>query len=134
VAVERHQPERGGKQRREAKALAALGVALGKPQADIAEECGISPRGLRNWLKQASFQARVSRIRGQVVGQAVGQLVRDMTSATATLRGLLSADDERVRLAAAVKVLELSTRLRESAELEQRLAEVEERVKSQGVL
>jgi hypothetical protein len=50
-----------------------------------------------------------------------------MTAAAATLRKLLKAEAETVRLGAARALLELGTKLRESAELEERLRALEEK-------
>jgi hypothetical protein len=51
-----------------------------------------------------------------------------LTAAADVLAGLLGSDDERVRHASAVKILELGTKLRESVAIEERVAELERRL------
>jgi hypothetical protein len=61
-----------------------------------------------------------------MTNQALGRLIADMASAAETL-GFLSrkAKSETVRLGAARALLELGNKLRESNELEQRIAALE---------
>jgi hypothetical protein len=54
-----------------------------------------------------------------------------MARAAGTLAKLLDAEKESVRLGAARALLELGVKLRESVELEQRLAALEQRMSSQ---
>jgi hypothetical protein len=63
-----------------------------------------------------------------MVCRAAGQLADGMAQAVATLRKLLTAESESIRLAAARSILEIGPRLRETAELEERLAAVESRM------
>jgi hypothetical protein len=51
-----------------------------------------------------------------------------MSEAVQTLRRLLTAEAESVRLAAARAILEVGHRLRDAVEVEDRLREVEERL------
>ena len=60
-----------------------------------------------------------------MVEAAVGQLADASTAATATLRKLLAAEAETVRLGAARSILELGTKLRESVEFEERVRALE---------
>jgi hypothetical protein len=63
-----------------------------------------------------------------MVDKALGRLADAMTEAADVLRNLLASEDERVRLPAARALLELGVKLRESVELEERLAALEERL------
>jgi hypothetical protein len=60
-----------------------------------------------------------------MIGQALGKMADGMTKAAETLRALLDAQAESIRLAAARSFLELTVKLRESVELENRLATLE---------
>jgi hypothetical protein len=62
-----------------------------------------------------------------MVDAAVGKLANASTRAVRTLTNLLTAESESVRLGAARSILELGAKLRESAELEQRISELEYR-------
>jgi hypothetical protein len=55
-------------------------------------------------------------------------LLTQSTQAVSKLKDLLNAESETVSLGAARSILEIGTRLRESSELEQRIAELESQV------
>jgi hypothetical protein len=55
-----------------------------------------------------------------------------MAEAAATVRGLLTAESESVRLAAARTILEFGPKLREAVEVEDRLAAVEAQLGAGG--
>ena len=76
------------------------------------------------WLHATSL----SDLRGQVLDRAVGKLSEASTAAADTLRALLDADSETVRLGAGRSILELGARLREALELEARLAALEQKL------
>jgi hypothetical protein len=63
-----------------------------------------------------------------MVERALGKMTDGMTEAADTLRSLLHAEAESVRLGAARSILELSNKLREAVEVETRLAELERRL------
>jgi len=64
----------------------------------------------------------------EMVGRALGKMADGMADAADRLRQLLAAESESVRLGACRALLELGVKLRESVELEQRLADVEARL------
>ena len=69
-----------------------------------------------------------------MVERAVAKMADGMADAADKLRQLLNADSESVRLGAARSLLELGVKLRESVELEERLAELERRQAAQEQL
>jgi hypothetical protein len=73
-----------------------------------------------------ALAARVTWLRAEIASTALGRLVDSIASAAETL-GLLArmAEQEGVRLATARAVLELGINLRESVELEERIASLE---------
>lgn len=82
----------------------------------------------KTWLAtQPALTGRVTELRAEMTSRALGRLVDGMAFAADTLRKLLTAKSEMVRLSAARTVLELATRLRETVELEERLAVLEHR-------
>lgn len=117
-------PSDGGK-RSQAAGVAALAVAVGKTVKDAAAEAGIGVRTLYSWLKKPAFRRRVSAIREQMVGAAVGRVSRDMASAADVLGKLLKSRSEDTRFKAAAKLIELGVKLRDHDDLAGRLAEVE---------
>ena len=76
-------------------------------------------------LREAAEASGVNGLRGELTSRALGRLAEGMALAADTLRELLAAKSEGVRLSAARAVLELGNKLRESVELEQRLTALE---------
>jgi flagellar motility protein MotE (MotC chaperone) len=67
-----------------------------------------------------------------MVTRAVGRLADQSAKAVDTLVGLLGAESESARLGAARSILELGTKLRESTEIEERLAALEQKAKERA--
>jgi hypothetical protein len=112
--------------RRNADEALALAVATGQTLRSAADLAGVGERtAARRWADPA-FRQRVSHMRGELVGQALGKMADGMTDAATKLRELLAAESESVRLGAARALLELAVKLRESTELEQRSAALEQ--------
>jgi hypothetical protein len=111
--------------RRQAAEAAALALAAGKTYAAAAEKAGIGERTLYRWAKRPAFKRQVAELRGRLISTAVGKLSKSMTAAAKVMTGLLKSDDENVRHKAARSVLELTTKLRDSEELDQRISELE---------
>jgi hypothetical protein len=107
--------------------LLAVALAVGKTLRDAATTAGVAERtAARRWA-DADFRRRVSQLRGDLIGQATGRMADGMADAAAQLRQLLTAKSENVRLGAARALLELTVRLREGTEFEERLAALENR-------
>src|SRR5262245_32567456 len=127
-----HEPEAAGNGRTTDRLTprqeaAALALAQGCTEKEAAEACGAGSRTIRTWnLQVPAFRQRITELRAAMTSQALGRLVDSMASAADTL-GYLSrkAKSEQVRLGAARALLELGVKLRESTELEQRLAALE---------
>ena len=114
--------------RRKGDAALVLALAGGQTVRDAARTAGVGERtATRRWA-DPEFRHRVAGLRAEMVAQAAGQLADGMGEAVATLRRLLAADAESVRLAAARSILEIGNKLRETVELEARLQAIEERL------
>jgi hypothetical protein len=106
---------------------AAASLAAGFTQAVAAEQSGAGERTIKTWLATVpAIGARVRELRAELTSRALGRLAAEMASAAETL-GFLSrkAKSEMCRLGAARAVLELGVKLRESVELEERIAALE---------
>lgn len=106
---------------------AALSLAAGMTQETAAEESGAGVRTIKTWLAtRPVFRSRIRFLRAEMTNRALGRLTDQMVSAATTL-GYLSvhATSESTRLSAARAVIELGTRLRETVELEERIAALE---------
>ena len=100
-------------------------LAAGSPVEQAARAAGLSTRTAYRRLADPAFRARLARARDTLIETALGELVDSASEAVATLRALLQAEDERVRLGAAKATLEQLLRLRETLTLGQRLATLE---------
>jgi hypothetical protein len=118
--------------RRKGDAALLLALAAGQTIRDAARSSGLGERTATRRVADASFRRRVTELRAEMIGQALGKMADGMTEAADTLRRLLSAEAESVRLGAARSLLELTVKLRESVELEQRLAVLEKHIAIKG--
>jgi hypothetical protein len=117
---------RNGNRKGEAALLTAL--AAGSTITDAAEEAGISERTAHRRLADPEFRRGVQAARAEMIQRALGKLAGNAADAVDTLGALLSARSESAQLGAARIILELGNKLRESVELEQRLADLERRL------
>ena len=100
-------------------------LAAGATVEQAANAAGLSARTAYRRLADPAFTRRLAQARDELISSALGELVECASEAVATLRALLSASDERVRLGAAKNTLEQLLRLRETLTLSQRLAVLE---------
>src|SRR5439155_10764078 len=110
--------------------LAAL--AAGSTVEDAAKAAGLSARTAYRRLADPRFARRLAQTRDELISNALGELVDCASEAVATLRALLRASDERVRLGAAKSTLDQLLRLRETLTLSQRLAALERAMQARG--
>jgi hypothetical protein len=106
----------------------AAELAAGKSVRDAATSAGVSERTAFRRLADAAFKARVVELRFQMVHTAAGRLASGMAEAADVLRAGLSDPDANIRHKSAVKLIELGVKVGEVAELEQRLAELEQMI------
>lgn len=111
--------------RPEGKTAVLLALARGCSATEAAAAGGVSDRTVRRWLENPGFRAEVNRQRAEMLGQTAGALVDAATEAVATLRGALGAEAESVRVRAAVAILNALVTVRETVELEERVAALE---------
>lgn len=111
----------------------ALGVASGLSLAAAARKSKVGVPTAKTWsATMPAFRRRVQELRAEMTSRALGRLADGMAFAADTLRKLLTAKSEMVRLSAARSVLELGNKLRESVELEERLQTLEQQAASKG--
>jgi len=120
-------PENDNAERRFQRADELLLVALasGASIRQSARRVGLGEATVARRLEDQEFRRRLAELRCQLVDRAVGVLAASMASASATLRRLLKAKSETVRLGAARAILEMHVRLKEAGGTDERLAEVE---------
>jgi hypothetical protein len=120
-----------GARKRDLALLVAL--ARGETVRDAAREAKLGERTAWRRMSDPEFRRRLSQIRADVMDRATGRLADAASDAARTLRALLDAESETVRLGAARAILELGTKLRETGELEERLLALEEGVTMDSV-
>jgi len=119
--------------RRRADDRLLLALACGATVEQAARQCGLSESTAYRRLAEPDFRQRLQQIRGDMVQRTAGTLTAAATEAVRTLLDLQKpAAPPPVRLGAAKAVLEIGMKVREAAELEERLAALEERLAKDG--
>jgi hypothetical protein len=128
--------------RREVRAMVArkknddalvLALACGATVESAARQCDLSERTIYTRLKDAEFQRRVKQVRTDMVRRSAGLLSAASGEAVRTLLALMKdSAPPSARLGAAKAVLELGIKVRELAELEAEVREMEEQIKALG--
>jgi hypothetical protein len=110
---------------RNIESVAVASLAGGSTIRDTAKVCGCSEKTIARRLKQPEFQQQVREARAALIDQALDKLTVASTEAADTLRELLKCAEPKVRLGAARTVIELGLKLRDAAEVEERIAQLE---------
>lgn len=114
--------ENGRRKRDDALAIA---LASGETIRDAAHITGIAERTATRRMSDPNFRRRLDELRGDMVSRALGKMANGMADAADKLRQLLAAKSEAVQLGACRAMLELTVKLREVVDFEQRLADLE---------
>jgi hypothetical protein len=108
-----------------------LALACGATPESAAQKTGFSPRTVYRRLEEPEFRKRVQEVRADMVRRVAGMLTAAGMSSIKIFTTLQnSAQSEAVRLGAARAIIELGCKVRESAELTERLAVVEAQLES----
>ena len=92
---------------------------------EAAKACGVGEVTLWRWLQEPAFRDAYRQARRQVLEGAIGSLQQAATEAATTLRALLTADSESVRLGACRAILEQAMKGADLLDLEARIAALE---------
>ena len=118
-------------QRKKAEDALLLALACGATVEAAGRQCGLSERTIYRRLREPDFRQRLQDLRADMVQRTAGTLTAAATEAVRTLLDLQKpAAPPPVRLGAAKAILEIGMKVREVAELEQRLQALEEQVAS----
>lgn len=116
-----------GQGRRNADEVLALAIACGSTIEGAAAKIGLALCTVRRRLKKPAFQKRVRDIRAEMVQRTTAMLTAAAGEAVKTLLDLQkNCTTASVRLNAARTILELGVKLRENAELAERIAALEQ--------
>lgn len=102
-------------------------LARGLRHEDAAREAGLSLRTVSRRLNDPLVRQRIQEVREAVVGEVRSGVLGGALEAVAVLRGLLQAQSEAVRLAAARSLLEGFVRFQKVESLAERIARLEAR-------
>lgn len=108
--------------------VVAVSIATGTTMAAAARAHRVSNRQVTEWMAGCpAFVNRIREVRRELTSAAIGRGVDTLSMAFDTLRELLTARAETVRLGAARSIIELTVKVRETVELEERIAQLEQR-------
>ena len=121
-----------GRRRRDPAVLVAA-LAAGRTIRDAAREAGVSERTARRRAGDPAFAAAVRGLRDRTLRDTAAALA---AQAGATVRALAAlrdnADSEAVRLGACRALLEATLKVREAADLEERVSALESEMAPPG--
>ena len=118
-------------QRKKAEDALLLALACGATVEAAGRQCGLSERTIYRRLREPDFRQRLQDLRSDMVQRTAGTLTAAATEAVRTLLDLQKPTaPPPVRLGAAKAILEIGMKVREVAELEQRLQALEVQVAS----
>jgi hypothetical protein len=115
--------------RKKAEEILLLALACGATVESAAQKAGISRATAHRRLADPEFQTRLKQIRSDMVQRTAGTLTAAGSESVKTLLALQqSTIPHAVRLGAARSVIELGIKMREVADLEERLAALEQQM------
>ena len=119
--------------RRQADQMLLVAMACGATVEAAALKAGLSQATVYRRMQGPDFQKRLQQVQSDMVKRASGTLTAAATEAIRTLLALLqSSNPAAVRLGAARAIIDLGVKLRENAEVEERLQALEERLSGKG--
>lgn len=103
----------------------ALLIASGLTIRAAAKKAKISERTARRRVNDPDFAKRVAELRAGMTSEALGILSRSLTAAANRLRTLVKHPKGEIATRACKVIIDAQSRLRQSAEFEERLAALE---------
>src|SRR5436309_14764165 len=117
------------KPRKKAEDALLLALACGATVDSAARQCGLSERTVYRRLADPEFRQRLQEVRTDMVQRTAAMLTASAMEAVKTLLALQAASyPGAVRLGAARAILEQGVKIREVADLEQRLVALEQQM------
>jgi hypothetical protein len=119
------------KPRKKAEDKLLLALACGATVENAARQCQLCKRTVYRRMEEPDFRRRLQAMRADMFQRTSGALTAAGSEAVRALLELLrGASAEAVRLGAARSVLEIGMKAREFAELEERLATLEQQAET----
>jgi predicted transcriptional regulator len=104
-------------------------LVTGMTIRESAEIVGVNEKTVRRRLQDPDFAGRLAGHRLEITRAVLDRMVDASVDAVDTLKKLLSAKGETVRLGAARAIIELGAKLQENGQQAERLAELEKVLK-----
>ena len=101
-------------------------LAGGATRQQAAQSARVGERTVYRRLEDPAFRARIEEARADMLARTSALLTAAGAAAAGTLVRLLRAESDAVKLAAAVRIIELGGKLRTDLELEARIAALED--------
>jgi DNA-binding MurR/RpiR family transcriptional regulator len=121
-----------GRRKADKVLLAALGC--GATIEVAAHKAGVSVATVYRRLQDSEFKKGLQKFQSDMVQRSASTLTAATTEAIKTLLSLQqTSNPPAVRLGSARSIIELGTKLRETADLEQRIAALEQKQEAGGV-
>jgi hypothetical protein len=113
---------------KKADTMLLLALACGATAEQAARQTGLTSRTVYRRLQEESFRRQIQEIRAEMVQRTAATLTAAGSESVKTLLALQQATvPAAVRLGAARAVLEMGLKLREAADVDQRLTALEQR-------
>jgi len=107
----------------------AVAMATGQRVSVWAKKNGVPRRTCYNWTKTKEYRLTVQEVHRRTLNRAVGQFARNLTEAAELIWTLArDAKSESVRLQAARAIVKEFMKVREHADLEEQMVDVERRL------
>jgi len=107
-----------------------MALACGATIDNAARTAGVSSATVNRRLRDPNFQSELQKVRADMLQRTAGMLTGASGEAVKTLLSLQKeTTPPAVRLGAARAILEIGLKIRETVELEERLAALEERLR-----
>ena len=117
------------RRRRKADHKLLMAFACGATVESAARQAGVSESTAHRRLEDAAFRQQLQAMRADLVQRTAGALTAASTESVRTLLELQKASaPPAVRLGAARSILEIGIKLREAADLEERLSVLEQQL------
>lgn len=104
-----------------------LALADARTVAGAARQAGVSRSSVYNWLKDEAFRAEVGRVRDLLFQEALDMVNGAMAKAVGKLVEQLDHGSSSIRYKAAAEICRLGMEIRERAEIEAKLQDLEAR-------
>ncbi len=122
--------DEAGKELSHAQQMVIIALLDERTIAGAARKSGVARSTIYNWLERPEFASEVGRVRGLLFTEALDLINAGMAKAIAKLLEALDHHNAMIRLRAASEVARLGMEMRQGAEVEAKLRELEERART----